>query len=140
METCNFQKEEPVMRHCGLDVGKGSSYFCIVDEKRNILTEGKVRNRTKDLKNTFGERPTMRIVLEASSKSFWLAEQLRRLGHRPIVVDPGKTKAIGAARIKHDKLDAKVLAELCQADLLAEVNQPARTVCSNAHCCAGRPG
>jgi transposase len=46
------------------------------------------------------------------------------LGHQPIVVDPGRTKAIGAARIKHDKLDARVLAELCQADLLAEVNQP----------------
>jgi len=36
----------------------------------------------------------------------------------------GRTKAIGAARIKHDKLDARILAELCQAGLLAAVHIP----------------
>jgi transposase len=112
------------MKHCGLDVGKRSSHFCIVSDKRKVLKEGRVRNRVKNLGAAFGSMAPMRIVLEASCKSFWLADQLRRLGHRPIVVDPGRTKAIGAARIKHDKLDAKVLAELCQANLLAEVNQP----------------
>jgi transposase len=68
----------------------------------------------------------MRFVLEASGKSFWLADQLRRLGHAAVVVDPGRTKAIGAARIKHDRLDARVLGELGQADLLAAVDQPSQ--------------
>lgn len=55
---------------------------------------------------------------DAGMKSFWLADQLRRLGHQPIVVDPAKNKAIGSSRIKHDRLDARILAELCQANLL----------------------
>jgi transposase len=40
------------------------------------------------------------------------------------VVDPGRTKAIGAKLIKNDKLDARVLAVLCQADLMATVHRP----------------
>jgi len=66
----------------------------------------------------------MKIVLEASGKSFWMADQLRAMGHIPIVVDPGRAKAIGFSRIKNDKIDARILAELCQADLLSEVNCP----------------
>ena len=112
------------MDYCGMDVGKKSSNICIVDEKRRILREGKVRNRLPEMARTFGALPPMRIVLEASGKAFWLAERLREFGHEPIVVDPGRTKAIGSAKIKHDKLDARILAELCAADLLAVVEPP----------------
>ncbi len=112
------------MDYCGLDVGKKSSNFCIVDGKRRILREGKVRNRVPELARTFGDLPPMRIVLEASGKTFWLGERLREFGHVPIIVDPGRTKAIGSAKIKHDKLDARILAELCAADLLAVVEPP----------------
>lgn len=112
------------MEYCGFDAGKMSSHFCIVNEAREVLRTGKVCNRARDLAKLFGAMAPMRVVIEASSKSFWLADQLRCLGHQPVVVDPGRTKAIGAARIKHDKLDARVLAELCQANLLAAVDQP----------------
>ena len=111
------------MYYCGLDLGKKSSHFCIVDENRAILKRGIVRNRVVDLFKCFGDLPPMRIVLEASTKAFWMADRLEELGHEAVVVDPGKTKAIGAARIKHDKLDAKILAELCAADLLARVDR-----------------
>jgi hypothetical protein len=38
-----------------------------------------------------------------------------------VVSDPRKTKAIASARIKNDKLDAHMLAQLLRADLLATV-------------------
>ena len=66
----------------------------------------------------------MRVVIEASGKAFWLADRLEEMDHKVIVVDPGRTKAIGSGRIKHDKLDASVLAELCAADVLAKVDKP----------------
>jgi transposase len=115
------------MQYCGLDLGKKSSHFCVVDAKRRVIETGTVRNQVHRLNAVFGELPPMRIVLEASTKAFWIADRLRDLGHTPIVVDPGRTKAIGAARIKHDKLDARVLAELCAADLLVEVDQPSES-------------
>lgn len=112
------------MNYCGLDMGKKSSHFCIVDEKREIQREGKISNTPNALKKAFGKFDRMRIVVEASTKSFWMADQLEALGHEPIVVDPGRTKAIGAALIKHDKLDARVLATLNAADVLAKVSRP----------------
>lgn len=112
------------MYYCGIDLGKKSSNFCIVSKKREVIESGKVRNRMEVLVKRFGELPHMRIVIEASTKAFWLADRLEELNHEVIVVDPGRTKAIGSARIKHDKLDARILAELCAADLLARVDRP----------------
>jgi transposase len=112
------------MYNCGLDLGKKSSNFCIVDENREIVREGKVRNRIHELVKLFGKLPPMKIAIEASTKAFWIADRLGEMGHKPIVVDPGRTKAIGAAFIKHDKLDARILATLCAADVLAEIDQP----------------
>jgi len=114
------------MNYCGFDAGKKSSHFCILDEGRTILKEGPVRNRLQDLRRVFGKLAKMRIVIEASGKGFWLADQLEMLGHDVVVCDPGQTKAIGAARIKHDRLDARVLAELCKADLLTKVDRPSQ--------------
>lgn len=112
------------MQYCGLDLGKKSSRFCVVDEKRAVVREGNVRNRVAELQKVFAQFPSMRVAIEASTKAFWVADRLRELGHEPIVVDPGRTKAIGAVLIKHDKLDARVLATLCAADVLAKVDQP----------------
>jgi len=116
------------MRHCGLDLGKKSSSFCIVDDDRRILREGKVRMREDKLTEVFGSMKPMRVVVESSIKTFWVADILEEFGHEVIVVNPGRTKAIGAARIKHDRLDARVLAELCCANLLAVVDRPSREV------------
>ena len=59
------------MYYCGLDLGKKSSHFCIVDSNREIITEGKVSNRPDKLMGVFGQMEGMRIVIEAGSKSFW---------------------------------------------------------------------
>jgi transposase len=112
------------MKYCGLDLGKKSSHFCVMNEKKEIVKEDKVSNREENIVKVFGKLEPMRIAIEASSKAFWIADVLEKCGHVPVVTDPGRTKAIGAAKIKHDKLDAKVLAMLCVADLLVEVNRP----------------
>lgn len=95
-----------------------------MDAGRKIVREGKVRNRVADLDRAFDKSRGMRIVLEASAKAFWMADRLRELGHDPVVVDPGRTKAVGAALIKHHRLDALVLATLGVADVLAKVDPP----------------
>ncbi|MCA9538117.1 MAG: transposase, partial [Myxococcales bacterium] len=112
------------MKNCGLDLGKKYSHFCVLGERRERLAEGRVRTRVADLEALFGGQERMRIVVEASTKAFFVADVLTELGHEVHVVDPGKTKAIGATQIKHDKLDARVLALLSHVDLLAEVDRP----------------
>lgn len=95
-----------------------------MNEKKKIVREGSVANRADKLAETFGKLEPMRIVIEASGKSFWIADVLEAWGHEAVVVDPGRTKAIGAAKIKHDKLDARILAQLCVVDLLVAVDRP----------------
>jgi transposase len=109
--------------YCGLDLAKRASRYCIVDDARVVLREGNVRNTEKDLSRVF-EGPPMRVAMEASGNSFWMADRLRAMGHEVVVADPNRTKAIGAGLIKNDKLDARWLARLCQADMLARVNVP----------------
>lgn len=119
-----MHRKEPAMQYCGLDMGKKSSAFCVMNGKREILGEGFVRNRPEQMAKTFMKREKTRFVIEASTKAFWMADVIRDIGHEAVVVDPGRTKAIGASMIKHDKLDARVLATLGAADLLAKVDQP----------------
>lgn len=97
-----------------------------MDEKKKIVRVGSVANRADKLAEVFSKFEPMRIVIEASGKSFWIADMLEAWGHEAVVVDPGRTKAIGAAKIKHDKLDARILAQLCVADLLVTVDRPSQ--------------
>lgn len=112
------------MHYCGLDLGRRSSRFCVLDEKRQVVREGNVDHTPQQLRRRFGKDEPMRFVLEATTASFWVADRLSELGHDVRVVDPNRTKAIGAALIKHDKLDARILAQLAAADLLAEIRVP----------------
>ena len=88
------QKGEPAVTYCGLDMGKKSSHFCLVDEKRKVLEEGKVRNTEVALRRAFGKRTAMRICIEASGLSPWVARILTALGHEVIVANAQRVRLI----------------------------------------------
>ena len=73
-----------------------------------------MRTRKTHLRRVFSKREPMHIVVEATTACFWVADQLIELGH-DVGRRPTQTKAIGAALIKHDKLDARVLAHLVRS-------------------------
>lgn len=64
------------------------------------------------------------VVLESTSFAWPVAEMLGRHAGRVTVSNPMKTKAIASAKVKTDKVDAAVLADLGDADLLAPVWVP----------------
>ena len=115
------------MDYCGLDLGRKSSRYCIVDKERNILRQGNVSTHEAGLRKLFNKQAPLEIVVEASCGAFWIAEMLMEMGHTVYVVDPNRTKAIGASLIKNDKLDARWLAYLCAAGLLAKVRVQTRS-------------
>ena len=75
------------------------------------------------------------LALEATFHCWAIADILRPHVARLVVSNPLQTKAIAQAKIKTDKVDAKVLAHLLRCDYLPEVWQPdertrtMRTVC-----------
>jgi hypothetical protein len=64
--------------------------------------------------------PGTPVAFEAAYGWGWLVELLEELELEPHLVHPSRCKAIAAARLKHDKVDAATLAQLLRADLLAE--------------------
>ncbi len=60
------------------------------------------------------------LVMEACGYESWLCDLMDSYGHHVHLAHPLKTKAIADAKIKTDKIDARVLGQLFQANLLPE--------------------
>jgi transposase len=64
------------------------------------------------------------VALEATTNCWAVADVLRPFVARVVVSNPMATKAIAQAKVKTDKVDAHVLAQLLRCDFLPEVWQP----------------
>jgi transposase len=60
------------------------------------------------------------VAFEAAYGWGWLVELLQDYGFEPHLVPPLRCRAIASARLKNDKVDAAILAQLLRADLLPE--------------------
>ncbi|AUX47555.1 uncharacterized protein SOCE26_099710 [Sorangium cellulosum] len=114
------------MDYVGLDVHKDAVEAAVIDEA------GKLRHRvrfpcTREELARFSKRylgPNARVALEATSHTWSLVEVLRPFAAEIVVSNPLRTRAIADAKIKTDKIDAVVLAQLLRADYLPRVWQP----------------
>lgn len=69
-------------------------------------------------------RSTDAVVIEATTNAWHIYDQLVPLVGRVVVAHPPKVKQIAAARVKTDKHDVLILAQLLRADLIPEVWVP----------------
>jgi transposase len=108
------------MYYCGLDLHAKSSALCIVTARGRRVAEGTVpgarRGFEEMLAHCSGE--PVRVVLEASTRTRWAAQQLERLGADVIVVDRRKVRVIAETKHKTDKTDARILADLLRTGAL----------------------
>lgn len=121
--------EDSTIRFVGLDVHKRQITACFVD-----AAGVKQHTRTFDLTRTklayFAEldlRPTDHVALEATTNCWAVARVLQEHVARVVVSNPLLTKAIAQAKVKTDKVDAYVLAQLLRCDFLPEVWHPDTT-------------
>jgi transposase len=66
------------------------------------------------------------VAMEVTTNTFTIARILQPSGARITISDPIKTRVIAEAKIKTDKIDARVLAELDRVDYLPKVWLPDR--------------
>jgi transposase len=64
------------------------------------------------------------VAMEATFNAFTVAQRLLPSGARIVISDQRKTRAIAEAKIKTDKIDARVLSELLRVDYLPTVWLP----------------
>lgn len=69
-------------------------------------------------------RKTDRVALEATTNTWPVVDILRPRVAQLVVGNPLKTKAIAEAKVKTDKVDAEVLAQLLRCEYLPDVWQP----------------
>lgn len=93
-----------------------------VNERGEVVARAYVSNEKEAKLGYFAElAEPSRVVTEPTGGCLWLHELLVGDGKEVVVCDPARTKAIAGAKIKNDRLDSHMLAQLLRADLVAEV-------------------
>lgn len=110
------------MYYTGIDLHKKTSFLTTVDEKGHIVTRANLLNVESDILDYFVEldRET-KIVIESTASWYWLYDLLVGNGFDVVISNPLKTKAIASAKIKNDKVDSHMLAQLLRSDLISTV-------------------
>ena len=114
------------VRYVGLDVHKRVVEACFIDERGNVVHRERFA-LNRQILTTFATnvlRPTDRVALEATTNCWAVADALRPHVAKVVVSNPMATKAIAQAKVKTDKVDALVLAQLLRCEYLPEVWQP----------------
>lgn len=115
-----------MLRFAGCDVHKRTAVFTL------LLEDGRVQGThtvavTRETLARFAELHLTRedrLVMEATTNTWAVAEVLRPYVAEVVISNPLRTRAIAEAKIKTDKVDSRVLAELLRADYLPAVWQP----------------
>ena len=109
-------------RFIGLDVHKTVVEVCAIDETGKRLFRRRIDCTRKALL-LFAKELTSSdgIALEVTTNAWAVADLLKSFVDRVVVSNPMKTKAIAEAKVKTDKVDAEVLAQLLRCDYLPSV-------------------
>jgi transposase len=109
------------MVYVGIDLHRNRSQIAVLDEQGSELLSRRIANepdRFLQLLHPLGDG--VQVALEATYGWEWLADLLEEAGYELHLAHPLRTKAIAAARVKTDAVDARTLAHLLRADLLPE--------------------
>jgi transposase len=107
--------------YVGIDVHRKRSQVAVVAEDGKVQLNKNTVNGTEPLLRLIGDLPAgTPVAFEAAFGWGWLAGLLEDYGFEAHLVHPLRCKAIASARLKNDKVDAAILAQLLRADLLPE--------------------
>jgi transposase len=107
--------------YVGIDVHRKRSQVAVVTEDGQVQLNKNVVNGSTPFLQLIGDLPSgTPVAFEAAFGWSWLAELLEDYGFEAHLVHPLRCKAIASARLKNDKVDAAILAQLLRADLLPE--------------------
>lgn len=107
--------------YLGLDIHKKYNQACLIDELGNTVKEQRFLNTKEELDSFLETLPAdTQIVIEACSVWQPVFEEMEEKGFDVHLAHPSKVKLIAEARIKTDRIDAKILANLLRTDMLPE--------------------
>lgn len=101
------------MVYGAIDLHMRFSQLRIIDAEGKVVRDRRVPTTRERLVTAFASDGPMRILVEASTESEWVAQALEAAGHAVIVADPNHAPMYGAVqrRVKTDGRDVAALAE-----------------------------
>lgn len=113
-----------MVRFIGMDVHREFAQLAVLEDGL-VRDEGRIGVTPEALRQWAEElRADDQVALEATGNSDAIANLLTPLVGRVVVSNPSKTRAIAEAKVKTDKVDARILAQLLAADFLPPVWLP----------------
>lgn len=93
-----------------------------MDKHGELTLSRRVVNDRDAFRELLGDPEDAHVALEATNGWEWLAELLEETGYDVHLAHPLRTRAIAAARVKTDAIDARTLAHLLRTGLLPEAS------------------
>ena len=114
----------------GVDLHKKYFVYNSMDRRSGKKKEGRVYNNDREEMEKYLSQFDVpsEVVVEASGSWYWFVDILQKKGVKVHLSNPKQTKAIAWAKVKNDKVDAKMLRELLQARLLPECWIPEKEI------------
>src|SRR4029450_416091 len=113
------------MNYVGIDWAYGRAAFCAMGEGGEIASEGLIPANEDGLARLVLEQGTeVRAAVEMMSGAVWVRDRLAAVGWQGQVAHARQVRDVAPLACKTDKVDARVLAELCRRDLVPELWVP----------------
>jgi transposase len=107
-------------RWVGIDLHRRRSQVAIIDGHGELTVSRRIATDREAFTELLGDPDGTHVALEATYGWEWLADLLEGAGFDVHLAHPLRTRAIAAARVKTDAIDAKTLAHLLRTGMLPE--------------------
>jgi len=120
------RRKKEMILYVGVDIGKAKCSAALMNQTGTIEKEFFFENSKSGIEHLTSLLTCEDQVVMESTGNLWLSiyDALEHRNIKVVLANPMKTKAIACAKIKTDKVDARILAHLLRADLVAESYVP----------------
>lgn len=109
------------MVYVGMDLHRRRTQVAVLDDEgAEVVNRNLINGSAEFAEVVAGLPPQTPVAVEAGYGWQWLADLLDEAGLEMHLAHPAGCKAIAAARLKDDRVDARTLAHLLRSDLLPE--------------------
>ncbi|MBN2422916.1 IS110 family transposase [Candidatus Woesearchaeota archaeon] len=118
------------MKYIGLDLHKKSIFATVLGGDGKILSRTKIGSNSRDIiyyLKSQGTKDELSVAMEASYNWQYFYRAVEEAADAIVLAHPLKTRIIGEAKIKTDKIDSSVLAHMLKAEMLPAAYVPKRS-------------
>jgi transposase len=117
------------MQYVGFDIHKRYTFYTQVDEHGAIRRQGRLLNTQDAMAAFFADvAEPAQVALEATGTWYHLYDLLEALRIPVTLAHPLRTRAIAEAKVKTDKVDSAILAQLLRGELIPPAYIPSRPI------------